>query len=369
MMWSFALKGITMATIDPNQCFCSDTTLFGHFAVEPLLSYHGRVVTTFDKLEEGCSILEVANRILLVVIAPFAYLVLGLAALFGVSLKAISACHRNMDHREPLPPIDNQPSATTGVGDAVQDEEENPTADFSAWRQEFVSEARQRASLAPATLENALIEQLQPKVIDVQFSQYTFPENNPEALGDSFRCAEAIIWMNIHFKEILEKLIGNDQQFFIDMQRIILKEGKEARLSIFGLIDSLREPPLSEEILPQNLHEYTDRYQALQIGEDDDQALTKDDTLLDCLNKLFSPCNPDVRRFALVTVGEKNTYGFLRIDNKHSLLFDPHSTQFQVVTKDSARAYLEKDVTAEEENQLVHFCHGKIDRVIEAVNS
>jgi hypothetical protein len=340
-------------TVNPTDCFCSDPTLFGHGAVQPLLDYHGRVVSTFDRLEDDCPVFEVIKRVLLVIAAPIAYLILSFSALVGVGMKSISACFKQNINENP-------PDETTLN---TENDPSHSIPDFSQWRENFSSEVKQRVGLEQSKADSELLSRLQPRAVDVKFSQYTFPEVNPQALGNSFRCVEAVKWMNSHFKEILERWVANDQQFFVDMQRIILKEGKEARLSIFE--DFMQDPPLHEEIPPHEIPQYTNRYESLKLDDDTDTAATRDDeSLLPCLKKLFNPPNHDVRRFALVSVDEKTTYAFLRIDNTHAFLFDPHSTQFQIVTKELTQAYLEKDVTSDNENQVVNFCFGSIEKLL-----
>lgn len=54
--------------------------------VFPFISYHGRVLRTFDSLPEKGKVFEVAKRVGFVVVAPLAYLVLGLTALVGLTL-------------------------------------------------------------------------------------------------------------------------------------------------------------------------------------------------------------------------------------------------------------------------------------------
>lgn len=51
--------------------------------VKPLIYFHGHLVKTFSALPQKGAVLEVAKRIVFVIVAPLAYLVLGLLALVG----------------------------------------------------------------------------------------------------------------------------------------------------------------------------------------------------------------------------------------------------------------------------------------------
>lgn len=60
-----------------------------HPLTTPLVEYHGLIVKTFSPLPSEGKLLEMVKRILLVVIAPFAYLVLALIAGIGYPITSI----------------------------------------------------------------------------------------------------------------------------------------------------------------------------------------------------------------------------------------------------------------------------------------
>src|ERR1700733_2698814 len=57
--------------------------------IAPIIHFHGKVVSTFNDLPQNGKVLEVAMRIVILVVSPFAYLVLGISALIGLAYHAL----------------------------------------------------------------------------------------------------------------------------------------------------------------------------------------------------------------------------------------------------------------------------------------
>lgn len=70
-------------SLSPYEERCSDCL------ITPFQNYHGRVVATFDQLPEHCPVLEIAARVCTLIVAPVAYLILGLVALAGLGISAL----------------------------------------------------------------------------------------------------------------------------------------------------------------------------------------------------------------------------------------------------------------------------------------
>ena len=68
---------------------------------KPLLDYHNKIISTFSALPQQGRLNEVVSRILRLIAAPFAYLVLGLYAICGSCTKGTTYCHPGPDLTKP----------------------------------------------------------------------------------------------------------------------------------------------------------------------------------------------------------------------------------------------------------------------------
>jgi hypothetical protein len=57
--------------------------------IKPLIKFHGKIASSFDCLPSQGKTLEIAKRVVIIVISPFAYLTLGLLALAGIAANSV----------------------------------------------------------------------------------------------------------------------------------------------------------------------------------------------------------------------------------------------------------------------------------------
>jgi ribosomal protein S18 acetylase RimI-like enzyme len=72
-----------------NSIICNNQCL-----IQPLFQYHEMLLSSFDSLQGECPILEIAKRIAMIIVAPFAYVILSALAIVGA---ITSVCQRQED--------------------------------------------------------------------------------------------------------------------------------------------------------------------------------------------------------------------------------------------------------------------------------
>ena len=78
---------------------CNLTKYHYNPLITPLVKFHGKIVQTFDSLPKKAQVAEIAKRILRVIVAPFAYLALGPAALVGIAFNASWQKSHESEHK------------------------------------------------------------------------------------------------------------------------------------------------------------------------------------------------------------------------------------------------------------------------------